>query len=45
VAFHNDALGHFPASLVANACGFTLAGKLRSTTKAGARAPAMVHLP
>ena len=41
---HNDSIGQFPDSLVANACGFTVAGQLRSTTKAGERAPVMVHL-
>jgi LemA protein len=41
---HNDAIGQFPDSLVATACGFTAAGQLRSTTRAGERAPAMVHL-
>ena len=41
---HNDAIGQFPDSLVATACGFTAAGHLRSTTKASERAPVMVHL-
>ena len=45
VMLHNDCLRQFPASLVANACGFTLAGMLRSPAKAGERVPAMVHLP
>ena len=41
---HNDTIGQFPDSLVANACGFTAAGQLRSTANAGERAPVMVHL-
>jgi LemA protein len=41
---HNDAIGQFPDSLVANACGFTAAGQLRSTAKASERSPVMVHL-
>jgi len=44
VTSHNDAIGQFPDSLVATACGFTVAGQLRCTTRAGERAPAMVHL-
>jgi len=45
VTLHNDCLRKFPASLVANACGFTPAGLLRSPARAGERVPAMVHLP
>jgi LemA protein len=45
VVRHNDCLRQFPGSLVANACGFTPAGLLRSPARAGERAPAMVHLP
>jgi LemA protein len=45
VTSHNDTLGQFPASLVANACGFTMAGQLRSTTKVRERSPVMVNLP
>jgi LemA protein len=45
VTLHNAALRRFPASLVANACGFTAADPLRSPTKTGDRVPAMVHLP
>jgi LemA protein len=41
---HNDTIGQFPDSLVANACGFSVAGQLRSTANAGERAPVMVHL-
>jgi LemA protein len=41
---HNDTIGQFPGSLVANACGFTAAGQLRSTGKASERSPVMVHL-
>lgn len=41
---HNDTIGQFPDSLVANACGFAVAGQLRSTGSAGERAPAIVHL-
>jgi LemA protein len=41
---HNDTIGQFPDSLVANACGFIAAGQLRSTTSAGERAPVMVQL-
>jgi LemA protein len=44
VNFHNDTIGQFPDSLVATACGFTVAGFLRSTTKASERAPVMVNL-
>ncbi len=44
VNFHNDTIGQFPDSLVANACGFTVAGQLRSTTRASERAPVMVNL-
>lgn len=44
VNFHNDTIGQFPDSLVATACGFSLAGHLRSTTKASERAPVMVNL-
>jgi LemA protein len=44
VTAHNDAIGQFPDSLVATACGFTVAGQLRSTTRVGERAPAMAHL-
>lgn len=46
VTSHNDELARFPASLIANACGFTAAGQLRSTIKkTGERPPAMLHLP
>ena len=45
VTSHNDTLGQFPSSLVATACGFTVAGQLRSTTRSGERAPATVRLP
>lgn len=41
---HNDAIGQFPASLVANACGFAMAGLLRSTASAGEQAPVVVQL-
>ena len=44
VTSHNDAIGQFPDSLVAAACGFTVAVQLRSTTTAGERAPALVQL-
>ncbi len=44
VTSHNDEIGQFPDSLVATACGFTAAGQLRSTTRAGERVPVMVHL-
>jgi LemA protein len=44
VNVHNDAIGQFPDSLVATACGFTAAGYLRSTTRPGERAPVMVNL-
>lgn len=43
VTSHNDSIGRFPNSLVAAACGFTAAGQLRSTTRAGERTPPMVH--
>ena len=39
---YNDLIGQFPDSLVATACGFTVAGQLRSTTTAVERAPVMV---
>ncbi|HZH07095.1 MAG TPA: LemA family protein, partial [Lautropia sp.] len=46
VSSYNHSLGKFPASLVANACGFTAAGQLRSNAKkTGGRAPVMLHLP
>jgi hypothetical protein len=46
VTFHNRVLQQFPGSLVANACGFTVAATLRSTTRTGQRSsPVMVHLP
>jgi len=41
---YNDAIGQFPDSLVATACGFTVAGQLRSTTGIGERAPVVVQL-
>jgi LemA protein len=41
---YNDAIGVFPASLVATACGFTPAGQLRSTTSAAERSPVAVSL-
>ena len=44
VNFHNDTIGQFPDSLMANACGFTIAGQLRSTANASERSPVVVHL-
>jgi len=41
---HNDAIGQFPDSLVANGCGFVMAGQLRSTARAAERPPVMVNL-
>jgi LemA protein len=44
VTAHNDAIGQFPDSLVATACGFGIAGHLRSTARAVERTAAMVNL-
>lgn len=40
-ASHNEVLKHFPASLVASACGFSAAGQLRSNVKVRGRSQAM----
>jgi LemA protein len=44
VTTHNDAIGQFPGSLVATACGFTAAGQLRSTASAVERGPVAINL-